>query len=55
MSESVSLRRALVASRASWPAMALSTLAQSCALRASTPAQSRLDANAIMPQRETRP
>jgi hypothetical protein len=42
-------RSALVESRASNPLIAPRTIAQSSALRASTPAWSRLDANAIIP------
>jgi hypothetical protein len=44
-------RSALVASRASKPLIADSSRAQSSADRASTPAWSRLDAKAIIPQR----
>ena len=46
---------ALVESRGSKPAMAWSRRAASAAERAMGPAWSRLEAKAIMPQRETRP
>src|SRR5450432_1008275 len=48
-------RSRLVESRASWPAMALSSRAQSSAVWPNAPGVSRLDAKAINPYREQMP